>query len=94
MCIFNPAVLLYWVTVTSSVVSVAGKFNPRDIIPFFGSILITQFSIDAVKAYYANKLRSRIKEKTLGRLNQIAGIMIIIFAFRMIYNLLVGHSLL
>ncbi len=93
MCIFNPAVLFYWVTVSSSVISVAGKFNPREIIPFFASILITQFSVDAVKAYYANKLRYRIKEKTMCRLNQIAGILIIIFAFRMIYNLVVGHSL-
>ena len=44
MCIFNPGLLLYWLTVTSGVVSVAGKIDPQSIIPFFGSILVTQFS--------------------------------------------------
>lgn len=93
MCIFNPAVLLYWVSVTSGVISVSGEFNPEEIMPFFGSILITQFSVDLLKAYYANKLRYRIKEKTISRLNQIAGALILIFAIRLVYNLVTGHSL-
>ena len=93
MCIFNPAILLYWVSVTSGVISVAGQFEANDIIPFYSSILITQFSMDVLKAYYANKLRYRIKEKTISHLNQIAGVLIIIFALRLIYNLASGHSL-
>jgi threonine/homoserine/homoserine lactone efflux protein len=93
MCIFNPAILLYWVSVTSGVVSVAGQFEASDIIPFYTAILVTQFSMDVLKAYYANKLRYRIKEKTIARLNQIAGILIIIFALRLIYNLASGHAL-
>ena len=93
MCIFNPAILLYWISVTSGVISVSGEFEPKDIIPFYGSILITQFSMDVIKAYYANKLRYRIKEKTILHLNQIAGVLIIIFALRLIYNLSTGHSL-
>ena len=93
MCIFNPAILLYWISVTSGVISVSGEFEAKDIIPFYSSILITQFSMDIVKAYYANKLRYRIKEKTILHLNQIAGVLIIIFALRLIYNLASGHSL-
>ena len=93
MCIFNPAILLYWISVTSGVISVAGKFEANNIIPFYASILVTQFSIDITKAYYANKLRYRIKEKTISSLNKIAGILIIIFALRLVYNLISGHSL-
>jgi amino acid exporter len=93
MCIFNPAILLYWISVTSGVISVAGEFEAKDIVPFYGAILITQFSMDVIKAYYANKLRYRIKEKTIIHLNQIAGVLIIIFALRLIYNLATGHSL-
>jgi len=93
MCIFNPAILLYWISVTSGVISVAGEFEAKDIIPFYASILVTQFSMDVIKAYYANKLRYRIKEKTILHLNQIAGVLIIIFALRLIYNLATGHSL-
>jgi threonine/homoserine/homoserine lactone efflux protein len=93
MCIFNPAILLYWLSVTSSVISISGEIKSSEIIPFFGSILITQFSLDTLKAYYANKLRYRIKEKNIARLNRIAGILILIFAGRLIFNLLTGTSL-
>lgn len=93
MCIFNPAILLYWLSVTSGVISISGEIDPAEVIPFFGSILITQFSVDVVKAYYANKLRYRIKEKTISNLNRIAGVLILIFAARLLYNLLTGHSL-
>jgi amino acid exporter len=93
MCIFNPAILLYWLSVTSSVISISGEIKSSEIFPFFGSILITQFSLDALKAYYANKLRYRIKEKNIARLNRIAGVLILIFAGRLIFNLLTGTSL-
>lgn len=93
MCIFNPAVLLYWVSVTSGIISITGEIKSSQVIPFFGSILVTQFSLDVLKAYYANKLRYKIKEKNIARLNRFAGILIIIFAARIIFNLLTGHSL-
>jgi len=93
MCIFNPAILLYWLSVTSSVISISGEIKSSEIFPFFGSILITQFSLDVLKAYYANKLRYKIKEKNIARLNRIAGVLILIFAARLIFNLLTGHSL-
>lgn len=93
MCIFNPAILLYWLSVTSGVISISGEIKSSEILPFFGSILITQFSLDVLKAYYANKLRYRIKEKNIARLNRIAGILILIFALRLIYNLLSGDTL-
>jgi len=85
--------LLYWLSVTSSVISISGEIEASAVIPFFGSILVTQFSVDVVKAYYANKLRYRIKEKTISNLNKIAGVLILIFAARLLYNLLTGHSL-
>ncbi len=93
MCIFNPAILLYWLSVTSGVISISGEIDAAEVIPFFGSILLTQFSVDVVKAYYANKLRYKIKEKTIANLNRIAGVLILIFAVRLLYNLLTGHSL-
>lgn len=88
MCIFNPSLLIYWITVTSSIISVTGEIQARQIFPFFGSILITQFSMDSVKAYYANKLRYKIKERTIVLLNRVAGSLIMIFALKLIYDLL------
>jgi amino acid exporter len=93
MCIFNPSMFLYWVSVTSSFISIHGQIDSEGIIPFFGSILITQFSMDTVKAYYSNKLRYRIKENTMVMLNRVAGALIIIFALKLIYNLVFTSSL-
>jgi threonine/homoserine/homoserine lactone efflux protein len=91
MCIFNPAILLYWISVTGGIISVTGKFNLQEIIPFFATILITQFAIDCLKAFYANKLSHRIEEKTIGRINKMAGIFIIIFALRLMYEVIFTH---
>jgi len=88
MCIFNPSLLIYWITVTSSIISVTGEIQAQQVFPFFGSILITQFSMDSVKAYYANKLRYKIKERTIVLLNRVAGSLIMIFALKLIYDLL------
>lgn len=93
MCIFNPSMFLYWVSVTSAFISLHGKIDSRETIPFFGSILITQFSMDMVKAYYSNKLRYKIKENTMVTLNRVAGALIIIFALKLIYNLVFTNSL-
>ncbi|MBC8054470.1 MAG: LysE family translocator [Sphingobacteriaceae bacterium] len=93
MCIFNPSMFLYWVSVTSAFISMHGELHSREAIPFFGSILITQFSMDMVKAYYSNKLRYRIKENTMVALNRVAGGLIIIFALKLIYNLVFTHSI-
>lgn len=92
MCIFNPAILLYWISVTGGVISVSGKFNLQEIIPFFTTILITQFTVDCLKAFYADKLSHRIEEKTIGRINKVAGVFIIIFALRLMYEVVFTHS--
>lgn len=88
MCIFNPSLLIYWITVTSSIISVTGEIQAQQVFPFFGSILITQFSMDSVKAFYANKLRYKIKERTIVLLNRVAGSLIMIFALKLVYDLL------
>jgi threonine/homoserine/homoserine lactone efflux protein len=93
MCIFNPFILLYWVSVTSGVYSIYGTLTGAQIIPFFGSILITLFAMDTLKAYYSHKLRFKIKEKAIQRLNKAAGVVIIIFALKLIYNLIFSNSL-
>jgi threonine/homoserine/homoserine lactone efflux protein len=92
MCIFNPAILLYWISVTGGVISVSGKFNLQEIVPFFVTILMTQFTVDCLKAFYADKLSHRIEEKTIGRINKVAGVFIIIFALRLMYEVVFTHS--
>jgi hypothetical protein len=53
----------------------------------FLTILIIQFGLDATKAFYANKLREKISPKFVHRLNEVAGIALIIASLVLIDRL-------
>jgi threonine/homoserine/homoserine lactone efflux protein len=91
MCIFNPTLLFHWITV----IGAASTFYHYDvphrqlkIAIMFATILIVQFGLDTTKAFYANKLRDKISEKSVHRLNQIAGIALIIAALVLVDKLI------
>lgn len=93
MCIFNPSILFHWITVigTASTFYHSGIPNRHlKIAVMFLTILLVQFGLDTTKAFYANKLRDKISEKSIHRLNQIAGIALIIAAV-IILDKLVTH---
>jgi threonine/homoserine/homoserine lactone efflux protein len=90
MCIFNPTVLLHWTVVigAASTVYHEGVHNRSlKIGIMFLTILIVQFGLDATKAFYANKLRDRISVKLVHRLNEVAGIALIIASLVLIDRL-------
>jgi len=93
MCIFNPTLLLYWISVTSGVVSISDRFDLKRIILFFSCVLLTQLGIDTAKAFYADKLSHKIEECTLNKINKFAGALIIVFALRLMYELVFTHSI-
>jgi threonine/homoserine/homoserine lactone efflux protein len=81
MCIFNPAILFHWITVigTASTIYHNGVHHRAfKIAIMFITILVVQFGLDTTKAFYANKLRDKISEKLVHRLNEVAGIALII----------------
>ncbi|MBK0378254.1 LysE family translocator [Mucilaginibacter segetis] len=93
MCIFNPTVLFHWTVVigAASTVYHAGVHNRSlKIAIMFLTILIVQFGLDTTKAFYANKLRDHISVKFVHRLNEIAGIALII-ASLILVDRLVTH---
>lgn len=81
MCIFNPTMLFHWITVigTASTIYHQGVHNRTfKIAIMFLTILVVQFGLDVTKAFYANKLRTKISVERVHRLNQVAGIALII----------------
>ncbi len=93
MCIFNPTILFHWVTVigTASTIYHQGVHNRSlKIAIMFLTILIVQFGLDTTKAFYANKLRDKISVKLVHRLNEVAGIALII-ASLILMDKLVTH---
>jgi threonine/homoserine/homoserine lactone efflux protein len=93
MCIFNPSLLFHWVTViaaASTIFRVGAVNRSLDIGIMFLTILIVQFGMDTTKAFYADKLRAKISVKLVHRLNEVAGIALIIAAM-VIFDKLVTH---
>jgi threonine/homoserine/homoserine lactone efflux protein len=93
MCILNPTLLLHWTVVitTASTLYIYGVPNRSlKIGVMFLTILLVQFGLDTTKAFYANKLRDRISPKFVHRLNEVAGIALII-ASLILFDKLVTH---
>lgn len=87
---FNPSVLVFWITVNSilkSVFHIDNQFSDYENILFFTTTLLTCYTMDITKAYFANKLRNKISSRTINTMNRLAGVVIICFGCRLILNL-------
>ncbi|MBC6109550.1 LysE family translocator [Pedobacter fastidiosus] len=83
MCILTPSTLMFWIIV-SGIISVKLNNMLNEKLVCFFIAMATQLSIDGAKSYYSSKLRYKIKEDALRKLNKIAGVIIIFFAFWLI----------
>jgi threonine/homoserine/homoserine lactone efflux protein len=93
MCIFNPTILFHWTVVIGAASTVYHEGVPNrslKIAIMFLTILVVQFGLDTTKAFYANKLRDKISVKFVHRLNEVAGIALII-ASLVLLDKLVTH---
>lgn len=85
MCILTPSTLMFWIIV-SSIISVKLNNMLNEKLLCFIIAMATQLTIDGLKSYYSSKLRYRIKEETLKKLNKVAGIIILLFAAWLMYK--------
>lgn len=83
MCILTPSTLMFWIIVSGIISVKLNNMLDEKLFCFFIA-MATQLAIDGLKSYYSAKLRYRIKEDMLRRLNKIAGIIIIAFAIWLI----------
>src|ERR1700744_1713812 len=93
MCIFNPTILFHWTVVIGAASTIYHEGVPNRSLKIgimFLTILLVQFGLDTTKAFYANKLRARISEKFVHRLNEVAGAALIIASF-VLLDKLVTH---
>ena len=84
MCILTPSTLMFWIIV-SGIISVKLNSLEEKLFCFFIA-MATQLTIDGLKSFYSSKLRYRITEDMLRKLNKIAGVIIILFAAWLIYK--------
>lgn len=85
MCILTPSTLMFWIIV-SGIISVKLNNMLNEKLVCFFIAMSTQLAIDGAKSFYSSKLRYKIKEDSLKRLNKIAGVIIIFFAIWLLYK--------
>ncbi|WP_316734444.1 LysE family translocator [Pedobacter aquatilis] len=85
MCILTPSTLMFWIIV-SGIISVKLNNMLNEKLVCFFIAMSTQLAIDGAKSFYSSKLRYRIKEDALKKLNKIAGVIIIFFAVWLMYK--------
>src|SRR5688572_19598471 len=79
----SPMVLFFWLATVSLATTQLGYSSTQDAVIFFSSIVFTVFTTDVLKAKLADKLRMLITPKLVRILNIVLGIMMIIFAGRL-----------
>lgn len=82
---FNPAVLLFWLSVVS-LVSVKEHYTRLHNLIFFSSILVTVFSTDLLKALIAHKIKNLLNARTILWINRITGLVLAVFGLHMIWK--------
>jgi threonine/homoserine/homoserine lactone efflux protein len=83
--IVNPGVWFIWI---SAMVTVSSTYqgNRNDVLAFFTATLSTAFGIDTLKAYAAGKLKNFLKPSIIHKMNQIIGIVLVLFGIYLIIN--------
>lgn len=86
MCLLNPVMLVYWLAISSKYVT--DRSDSKGVFAFFTAVLLTILASDAFKAYLASRYRSKIKASYIHWVSKIAGIIILLYALKMIVEVL------
>ena len=80
----SPMVLFFWLATVSVATTQFGYSSGRQALIFFASIVITVFTTDVMKAKLADKLRGLITPKVIRIMNIVLGIIMVVFAGKLI----------
>jgi threonine/homoserine/homoserine lactone efflux protein len=80
---FNPMVLFFWIG-TMGVATALGYTSPAMASVFFGSIVITVFITDMIKAKLSDKLRVLLTARTMKIMNLLVGVVMFGFGLKLI----------
>ena len=83
----NPFIIITWATWVS-VVKVNFNFDYAQQLQFFVAMLITILTLDITKAILASKLKPLITDRFLIIMNKSVAIILLVFAARVIYQIL------
>lgn len=81
----NPAVLIFWITTSTAVIT----HSIKDRIIIFATCLAWMLGTDILKVMLAGKIRNRLTPHNIHIINRINGIILIVFGIALIWGLLV-----
>jgi len=81
----SPMVLFFWLATVSLATTGFGYAHPAKASLYFASIVVTVFSTDLLKAKLADKLRTLITPRVIRIMNIVLGIVMIVFAGKLIF---------
>lgn len=81
----NPFTILFWLTTMTDGV-VGRSFGTKEVLFFFGGIMGTIMFTDFLKAYFADKIRHKLKEKHLKWFGWFSGVIVIGFGIMIVYR--------
>jgi len=84
--IFNPTIVLFWITL-SSTISTSYNYSWTEKRYFFIGLLITIFSTDLIKAFLANHVRTFVTIRSIKIFNRLVGGVLVIFALSLIFKM-------
>ncbi|MBO4646185.1 MAG: LysE family translocator [Bacteroidales bacterium] len=79
----NPCAWILWI----GILPITATYDIREQIVFFASILISIFSIDLLKSYFAGKIKNIIKPKVFYVIDRLIGIIFCILGIFMIVKM-------
>lgn len=83
----SPMVLIFWIGTVGIATTDFGYSTPGPAIVFFGSIVLTVFGTDILKAKLADKLRTLLTTRLIRLMNFILGIVLLLFGGKLIFFL-------
>jgi len=89
----NPFVLIFWLG-TTGVVTSQDHYTSFHCFLFFAGTLSTVFSTDILKAYLSNRIKKFIDPGHITTINRVAGIAMVIFGVKLLWDVFHGISLL
>jgi threonine/homoserine/homoserine lactone efflux protein len=80
MNIFNPFILLFWLTAVTSLTAVAEEGKLYDyFFVFFGGVLMTLFASDLTKSFVGFRIKKYLRPRVQLWINRIVGLFLIVF---------------
>lgn len=77
----NPGVIAFWFSWATAFVAL--KINERFVL--FATCLLFVFAADLLKVFLANRLRKKLTSGIIHRINQLSGLLLIIFGVVLIF---------